>query len=268
MVRRYPHSRRPAAFGLLLGLALVLAGCASQMPDTRPQPAAGGTHQAGLLPAQRTGWDKLAELPWPQEGQVTYPTYEDARRIFWKKLYPQGGTELYCGVGFDAERRASVPGQALSVEHAFPADAIAETEPGCTNRTCKAVRVQRAMADLQNLWPALQKVNSSRGRMRFGNLPHDVKSRFPDFCPAFRRGTGADTVVEPRDAVKGDVARSLVYMHFVYRLPLEEAVSDQDLLLDWMALDPPDDAEVRRNSLIGTLQGATNPLLDAAFIGM
>ena len=268
MVRHYRQSRLPSSLMMLASLALLLAGCASQMADTRPQPSGGGAHQAGMLPAQRTGWDKLAELPWPQDGQVTYPTYEDARRIFWKKLYPQGGTELYCGVSFDADRRAAVPGQTLSVEHAFPADAIAETEPGCTNRSCKAVRVQRAMADLQNLWPALQKVNSSRGRMRFGNLPQDVKARFPDFCPAFRRGSGADTLVEPRDAVKGDVARSLVYMHFVYRLPLEEAVSDRDLLLDWMSLDPPDDAEVRRNSLIGTLQGATNPLLDAAFIGM
>jgi endonuclease I len=57
-------------------------------------------------------------------------------------------------------------------------------------------------------------------------------------------------------------------MHFVYALPLEQAVTDKDLLLDWMQRDPPDAEEARRNALIDQLQGTQNPLLDPAFIGM
>lgn len=249
-------------------MAALLSACAPDVAEFGGFAAAKRPVIAGALPAQRTGWDQIAELPWPQDGQRTYATYEDARRIFWKKLYPDGGTELYCGISFDADRVSAVPGEKLSVEHVFPADAIAETEPGCTNRTCQVGRVQRAMADLQNLWPALQKVNSSRGRVRFGMLPQTVKPRFPEFCPSFRRGIGTQAVVEPRDEVKGDVARSLVYMHFVYGLPLEDAVSDRDLLLDWMAMDPPDNDEVRRNALIDRLQGTANPLLESAFMGL
>jgi len=249
-------------------LATLLSACAPDVVEFGEAASANRPVIAGALPAQRTGWDQLAELPWPQDGQRTYATYDDARRIFWKKLYPAGGTELYCGISFDADRVSSVPGEKLSVEHVFPADAIAETEPGCTNRTCQVGRVQRAMADLQNLWPALQKVNSSRGRIRFGTLPQTVKPRFPEFCPSFRRGIGTQAVVEPRDEVKGDVARSLVYMHFVYGLPLEDAVSDRDLLLDWMAMDPPDNDEVRRNAMIDRLQGTANPLLESAFMGL
>lgn len=256
----------PVAFLALA--AFLLSACSTSLTEQRLSQPSPGVLDGASPPAARSSWEALAELPWPQGGQQTYKTYDDARRIFWSKLYPAGGTELYCGVGFDGERRATVPGQKLSVEHAFPADAIAETAPGCTDRTCKEARVQRAMADLQNLWPALQTVNSSRGRTRFGVLPATTKPRFPDVCPAFRRGTGPSPVVEPRDAVKGDVARSLVYMHFVYGLPLEQAVSDRNLLLDWMQIDPPDAEEARRNALIDQLQGAMNPLLDPAFIGM
>jgi deoxyribonuclease-1 len=248
--------------------AFLLSACTASLNEPRLPSASAQPADTGLEPTQASNWDRLAELPWPQGGQQTYKSYDDSRRIFWSKLYPEGGTELYCGVGFDAARRATVPGQKLSVEHAFPADAIAETAPGCTDRTCKEGRVQRAMADLQNLWPALQSVNSSRGRTRFGVLPATTKPRFPDVCPAFRRDAGPPPLVEPRDAVKGDVARSLVYMHFVYGLPLEQAVSDRDLLLTWMRIDPPDAEEVRRNALIDQLQGTTNPLLDPAFMGM
>jgi len=247
-------------FVLLAALALVACGgpdkamVATSMP---PAPAAvGGT----------ASWDALADLPWPQGGQTTFKTYDDARPVFWRKLYPQGGTELYCGVAFDRRHKAGK--LAMSVEHVFPADAIAETEPTCKDRSCAAPRVQRAMADLQNLWPALGRVNSSRSNLRYGEIPGEDARRYPEFCPDFERTAGAKAKVEPRDDVKGDIARSLVYMHFVYGLPLENAVSDKDLLLTWMKADPPDAEELRRNALIDQLQGTPNPLLLEAFMGM
>ena len=265
-----PQSMRGPGLRAIILLALAAIGLSACGVSLSGRPASELAASATIIPSPppraRPDWNQLAELPWPQDGQTTFETYDDARRIFWRKLYPEGGIELYCGIDFDGQRKLAVQGQSLSVEHAFPADAIAETEPGCKDRTCGVKRVQRAMADLQNLWPALQTVNSSRGRTKFGPLPSSVKPRFPEVCPAYRRGPGP--LVEPRDDIKGDVARSLVYMHFVYALPLEQAVSDKDLLLDWMADDPPDGEEVRRNALIDRLQGTTNPLLDAAFMGM
>ena len=242
--------------------ALALTACGTTERNFLP---AGTTPTITGSPAQ--AWERLADLPWPQGGQRTFQTYDETRRIFWKKLYPQGGTELYCGIAFDRSRQDPAT-PALSVEHAYPADAIAETEPTCTNRTCSVTRVQRAMADMQNLWPAFQRVNSSRSNLRYGVLPSNASSRFADFCPSFKRGTGAKAVVEPRDDVKGDLARSLVYMHFVYGLPLENAVADRGLLLTWMRNDPPDAEEMRRNAIIDGLQGTPNPLLQEAFIGL
>ena len=57
-------------------------------------------------------------------------------------------------------------------------------------------------------------------------IPGEDARRFTEFCPDFERTSGSKAIVEPRDGVKGDVARSLVYMHFVYGLPLENAVAD------------------------------------------
>lgn len=241
--------------------ALVLAGCqTSNESSFLPREAA-----APLALTDAQAWDRLAELPWPQGGQRTYQTYDDARRVFWKKLYPEGGTELYCGVEFDGKRREPFA-QALSIEHAYPADSIAETEPTCTNRSCSVTRVQRAMADMQNLWPAYQRVNSSRSKLRFGPVDDETPRRFAEFCPSFERSAGRTAVVEPRDEVKGDIARSLIYMHFVYGLPLENAVNDKGLLLAWLKLDPPDSEELRRNAVIDGLQGTPNPLLMDAFL--
>lgn len=247
---------------VLVLLALALGACATAEPRVTQMP---GARMSGGSPAD--AWEQLAGLPWPQGGQTTYKTYDDARRIFWRELYPDGGTELYCAVTFDRARKTESR-QSMSVEHVFPADAIAETEAGCTDRTCPAPRVQHAMADLQNLWPALARVNSSRSRLRYGEIPGEDARRFAEFCPDFERTVGANAVVEPRDEVKGDLARALVYMHFVYGLPLENAVADKGLLLDWMRTDPPDAEEFRRNALIDRLQGTPNPLLQEAFIGL
>jgi hypothetical protein len=213
------------AFIVALSAAAVAACAGPERPTAKYMPP------VALPPAtEAEAWSRLADLPWPQDGQRTYRTYDDARRVFWRKLYPAGGIELYCAVPFDAVRKNDVREQ-LSIEHVFPADAIAETEPGCTNRSCSATRVQRAMADLQNLWPAFARVNSSRSRLRYGELAGEETRRFTEFCPDFERASGPKAVVEPHDEVKGDVARSLVYMHFVYGLALEDAVADKGILL-------------------------------------
>jgi deoxyribonuclease I len=256
-----PLSRAP--FALLTIVCVLLSACAVSRPET-PMRASMSFLPKQMEPA--AVWDQLAGLPWPQDGQRTYNSYDDARRIFWRKLYPRGGTEFYCGVEFDAARKTPID-QSMSVEHVFPADAIAESEPGCTNRDCAAPKAQRAMADLNNLWPALARVNSSRSRLRFGVISGETSRRFTEFCPDFERTTGAKAIVEPRDGIKGDIARTLVYMHFVYGLALEDAVTDKGILLGWMQTDPPDAEEVRRNALIGQLQGTPNPLLLDAFLG-
>jgi hypothetical protein len=172
---------RAVAFVALAATLVACGGPEKSFPATMPAaPVASGS------PVER--WETLADLPWPQGGQTTFKSYEDSRRVFWKQMYPNGGTELYCAVTFDGARKNQL-NQSLSVEHVFPADAIAENEPGCTNRTCAVPRAQRAMADLQNLWPALQRVNSSRSNLRYGEIAGEDARRYAEFCPDYERGT-------------------------------------------------------------------------------
>lgn len=193
-------------------------------------------------------------------GQTAIPNCDTARdQFFWAQLYTAGGEELYCAADFAAGQR-KIGGRNLSVEHAYPADWIA-TANGCRNRNdCPVAAYGFAEADLHNLWPAIQNINSSRSDLRFGEVTGEGARRFTDYCPDFERTQGAAAVVEPRDDVKGDLARSLFYMSTTYGLPLHGM---GPMLARWHQDDPPDGVERWRNDRIEELQGTRNGFIDS-----
>lgn len=82
---------------------------------------------------------------------------------------------------------------------------------------------------------------------------------------------------EPRDEVKGDVARMILYMDVRYEgdngepdLTAVDAVNTApapehgrlSTLLQWHEDDPPDDFEMNRNNVVYTYQGNRNPFID------
>ncbi len=147
----------------------------------------------------------------------------------------------------------------MTVEHAYPADWIAEAR-GCENRDdCDDPTYQFASADLHNLWPAVGNINSSRGDRPFAEIPGETERRFIDICPDYERTSGADAVVEPRDSVKGDLARSILYMAITYDLPLKGM---GPMLRRWADDDPPDETERWRNYVIERLQGTRNAFIE------
>jgi deoxyribonuclease I len=191
--------------------------------------------------------------------QTTINNYETARdKFFWPMLYVLGGETLYCGIAFGADLELEIANETLTVEHAFPAAWIAEAR-GCPNRNdCDDEVFKRAEADLHNLWPALGRINSSRSDIPFGELPGEEERRFEDICADFERSSTPIAVVEPRDSVKGDIARSIFYMAIMYELPLHGA---GELLIEWHLDDPPDEHELWRNKRIEQLQGTKNPFI-------
>ena len=106
-------------------------------------------------------------------------------------------------------------------------------------------------SDLHNLKPSDPAENSSRGNKFFGN------------------STTSQTY-EPRDEVKGDIARILFYMDIMYdELSLISAnegntyeMGNLDALLVWHIEDPVDDFEMYRNEKIEAFQGNRNPFID------
>ena len=189
-------------------------------------------------------------------GQNVIRNYAAAQRqFFWTNLYPKGGHDLYCHVRFTIEQR-------LTIEHVYAADWIA-THHGCQNRNeCNIPAYGFAEGDLHNLWPAIGAINSSRGDKLFGEIPGNKFALPPSVSElkcAYKRSTGQNAIVEPRAAVKGDIARSLFYMHVEYHLDLRGMLP---MLKRWNAADPPNAQERTRNNQIEKLQRTRNQFID------
>lgn len=136
---------------------------------------------------------------------------------------------------------------------------------------------QKGYTDIHHLRPADVSLNSARGNLDFANGGEQVETS--------DNKRVAGTSWEPRDEVKGDVARMVMYMDVRY----ETADSDMpDLvlidsvgvdafenagdpvanlgklcdILSWHAADPVDDIERARNDKIHAYQGNRNPFID------
>lgn len=126
-----------------------------------------------------------------------------------------------------------------------------------------------AYSDAHNLKPCDASVNSSRGTKDFDNGG-----------TAHSEATGCNftsNTWEPRDEVKGDVARILFYMDTRYEgdegepnLTLVDYINNSSdpfhgklsTLLEWNEQDPVDDFERRRNQIIFNWQQNRNPFID------
>ena len=127
-----------------------------------------------------------------------------------------------------------------------------------------------AYTDIHHLRPADISVNSSRGNLDFDNSDSALTE-----APLNRID---DDSFEPRDAVKGDVARMLLYMDTRYQgadpqtpdLTLvdrltasgEASLGKLCTLLAWHQADPVDEFEQNRNNRIYEFQGNRNPYID------
>jgi len=131
--------------------------------------------------------------------------------------------------------------------------------------------------DLHNLKPCDNTVNSARSNKDFDNGGSQyIDGDGPTDCYS-----DSDSW-EPRDAVKGDVARILFYMATRYEgddgeidLELVDAVNTANTyglnmgyhgklstLLQWHNEDPVDSFEIHRNDVIYSYQGNRNPFID------
>ncbi len=112
--------------------------------------------------------------------------------------------------------------------------------------------------NLHILLPVDSKVNSLRSNYPMGNVV-DVKKQA---CAEARLGRNAqgETVFEPSDTVKGDVARALFYFSVRFELPIDK--NQETALREWHDFDPPDEFEIWRNDAIFAVQKDRNPFID------
>ncbi|MBK9255272.1 MAG: endonuclease [Saprospiraceae bacterium] len=131
-------------------------------------------------------------------------------------------------------------------------------------------------SDMHHLYPSRVKTNSDRANNPFGEIPDAqtkiwyLKTTELSFPPTVNRDLYSEstpTKFEPRESVKGNIARSVFYFYTMYRQ--ESNNSDPNFfgiqladLCDWQFTDPVDETEWNRTHKIATYQGGkTNPFV-------
>ncbi|WP_017842828.1 endonuclease [Methylotuvimicrobium buryatense] len=110
-------------------------------------------------------------------------------------------------------------------------------------------------ADLHNLTPSVGEINANRSNYNFGMLPSTPKQHGAcDFKVDFKGRTA-----EPRDEVKGQIARIYFYMHDRYNMRMSQ--QQQQLLLAWDKQFPVSEWERDRDRRIAARMGHSNPFV-------
>lgn len=202
-------------------------------------------------------------------------------------LYKGMETTFYCGCRFsgklvDHQTCGFKPIQEdersyrLEWEHIVPAynfgrsfSSWREGHAQCVNSKGKKYRGRRCArkvsvefnlmeADLYNLVPAIGEVNNRRGSLPMGVLAKKV--------PSFGKCQTLidERMIEPRDQVKGFIARTYLYMDQAY--PGHGIISrkNKKLMDAWNASYPPSTEEIKRAKRIAIIQGNINPYLGKA----
>lgn len=128
-----------------------------------------------------------------------------------------------------------------------------------------------AYTDVHNLRPSDASVNASKSNKDFNDVEHIEENEEGEAPETYT----TDDFWEPRDEIKGDVARILFYMDIRYEserlnLQLKDRISfssDPELgvlytLIKWHELDPVDDAERERHEGAFGYQENRNPFID------
>ena len=190
---------------------------------------------------------------------------------------------FYCGCRFNKKKeidfkscnysprnKTNNRSRRLEFEHVVPAFILGKNlrcwkEPICQNkngknykgrRCCQKIskEFRRREGDMHNLFPAIGEINGDRSNFRFGEIPYENRRYGQCDFEILNK------IVEPRDSIKGNIARSYFYISRQYKISIAEIY--ENLLRRWHLFDPPDDWERDRNNLIEEVQGNRNTFID------
>lgn len=207
-------------------------------------------------------------------------TFTEAKIVAKQKVYLDQADsvmgELYCGckwtwVGksggrIDAEscglktRKQETRAERTEWEHIVPAWTFGHQRQCWQNGGRKHCvdddPVFRAMeADLFNLYPSVGEVNGDRSNFNYG-MASNVAAQYGQ-CKT--KVDFDQRAAEPRDEVKGLVARTTFYMFDRYQLNMSR--QQQQLLMAWDKQYPVTAWESERNRRIASIMGHANPFV-------
>jgi len=160
-------------------------------------------------------------------------------------------------------------GAGINAEHVYPQSKGASSEP------------QRS--DLHNIFPSKVSVNEARGSCEYRDIEDSdtekwffeatqVSATPSSNIDAYSEKDEEDCGFEPRESVKGNIARAVFYFYTIYQSAANGADpnffhNQKEKLYEWHLDDPVDATEEARNNGITDKQGNANPfILDASLV--
>jgi len=201
---------------------------------------------------------------------VSVLSYSDAREEMYTSIDNVNGNVIgiYTAHSVALPANESDPIQFLLMNNAVNGINCEHTYP-----QSKGAANGNARSDMHHLHPARAQVNSSRGSKPFGeNNDGDTdtwfyldqsQSSIPNASVIDNYSESDLLAFEPRESVKGNIARGIMYFYTMYKAEADAADPnffwDQiETLCEWHYNDPVDQEEWTRTMEIGAIQG-NNP---------
>lgn len=224
--------------------------------------------------------------------QFEFPKDQEARqRVISEQNFNKAKTELikiykahpeqkefYCGCDFSWEgrkgvvdlkscgykvRKNEVRANRIEWEHVMPAHAFGNQlqcwqnggRKACQSEPHYSVKFNTMEGDMHNLQPAVGEVNADRSNFGFNEFTKTFNQYGQcQFATDFK-----NRQVQPRNEIKGMIARTYLYMADRYGLNLSK--NEKRLMSAWNKSYPVQRWECERNRIIESVQGNDNPFI-------
>jgi len=171
--------------------------------------------------------------------------YKGATKMKGAKPYYYAVDTKSCGFKPPAGHRNPDWAKTIEWEHLFTSHAMGKDlacwKKGGRKECQKSSAVYNECAsDLRNLVPAIKLVNRDRLNYKFAEIDGEPT----DYGQCGLEIDKRNRIVEPDDSIKGDLARSYLFMSQRYDIPLTQ--KETDMFQRWSELDPLDAREQER----------------------
>ena len=191
-------------------------------------------------------------------------SYDSARDILYGDIENINGSVNCIYTDFSVQLNGSDPSthlyeNGMNCEHLWPQSLGADAWP--------------MKSDMHHLRPCKDNVNSTRGNKPYNEINDFLTDTW--FWLTYESSSiptnnineyseSISTVFEPREEVKGDIARAIFYFYTIYQNVAEESFfnSQKEILYQWHNEDPADNLEISRTWNIANYQNnIPNPFI-------
>ncbi|PKL85897.1 MAG: hypothetical protein CVV22_05015 [Ignavibacteriae bacterium HGW-Ignavibacteriae-1] len=178
-------------------------------------------------------------------------TYKKAREFLWTSFDNDKGTVecIYTGKTVQVVGEpdfAELDKSGFNTEHSWPRSYGSDYEP--------------PLSDMNHIFPSSKTANDRRANFPYNYVTGQIS--WQDGGSKLGIDPTGKTAFEPRNEVKGNIARALLYFALRYDNPFKFIDAQEAVLREWVILDPPDEKEMRRNDSIAAYQLKRNPFID------